>query len=42
MVLSIQVRKISTTRRSPRGNDKEHEVEVEEHTSTSIPVGGVE
>jgi hypothetical protein len=42
MVLLFQVRKISTTRTSPRGNDQEHEEEVEEDTSTSIPLGAVE
>jgi hypothetical protein len=42
MVLVFQVRKISTMRRSSRSNDKEHEEEVEEDTSTSIPLGAVE
>jgi len=42
MALLFQVRKLSTTRRSPRGNDKEQEEGVEEDTSTSIPLGAVE
>jgi hypothetical protein len=42
MVLVFQVRKMSTMRRSTRSNDKEHEgEEVEEDTSTSIPLGAV-
>jgi hypothetical protein len=43
MVLVFQVRKMSTMRRSTRSNDKEHEgeEEVEEDTSTSIPLVAV-
>jgi hypothetical protein len=43
MVLVFQVRKMYTMRKSTRSNDKEHEgeEEVEEDTSTSIPLVAV-